>query len=64
MVIESAISNQNSEIIEIVEPNDLKLRRIVGRSKGSSRKLSQLIDILLKHFLKLNKSLIYHSLNF
>ena len=36
MVIESAISNQNSEIIEIVEPNDLKLRRIVGRSKGSS----------------------------
>ena len=58
MVIESAISNQNSEIIEIVEPNDLKLRRIVGRSKGSSRKLSQLIDILLKHFLKLNKSFI------
>ena len=64
MVIESAISNQNSEIIEIVEPNDLKLRRIVGRSKGSSRKLSQLIDILLKHFLKLNKSFTYHSLNF
>ena len=64
MVIESAISTQNSEIIEIFEPNDLKLRRIVGRSKGPSRKLSQLIDILLKHFLKPNKSFIYHSLDF
>ena len=58
MVIESAISTQNSEIIEIFEPNDLKLRRIVGRSKGPWRKLSQLIDILLKHFLKPNKSFI------
>ena len=30
MVIESAINTQNSEIIEILEPNDLKLRPIVG----------------------------------
>ena len=30
MIIESAINTQNSEIIEIFEPNDLKLRPIVG----------------------------------
>ena len=30
MVIESAVNAQNSEIIETFEPNDLKLRPIVG----------------------------------
>ena len=46
--LESAINNQNSEIIEIFEPNDLKLRPIIGGPTCPMRKLSQLTDILLK----------------
>ena len=45
MVIESAINTQNSEIIEIFEPNGLKLKTIVGDPNCPTRKLSQLIDI-------------------
>ena len=41
MVIESAINTQNSEIIEIFEPNGLKLKTIVGDPNS----VSQLIDI-------------------
>ena len=52
MITKSAINTQNSEIIE---PNDLKLRPIVGCPKYPTRKLSQLIDILLKPFLKHQK---------
>ena len=52
MVIESAINTQISEIIEIFEPNDLKPIPIVGGPKCPTRKLSQLIDILLKPFLR------------
>ena len=44
MVIESAISTQNSEIIEIFEPNDLKLRPIVGGPKCPTRKLNKSIN--------------------
>ena len=51
-IIESAINTQNSEIIEIFEPNDLNLRSIVGSHKCPKRKLSRLIDTLLKPFLK------------
>ena len=53
----------NSEIIEIFELNDLKLRPIVGAPKCPTRKLSQLIDILLKPFLKYIKSFIRDSLD-
>ena len=45
MVIEPAINTQNSEIIEMFEPNGLKLRTIVGDPNCPTRKLSQLIDI-------------------
>ena len=44
-IIESAINTQSSEIIEIFEPNDLKLRPIVGAPKCPTSELSQLIDI-------------------
>ena len=64
MIIESAINTQNSKTIEIFEPNDLKLRPIVGGPKCPTRKLSQLIDILLKLFLKRIKSYIRDSLDF
>ena len=64
MITESAINTRNSELIEISEPNDLKLRRIVGGPKCPARKLSQLIDIILKPFLKHIKSFIRDSLDF
>ena len=64
MVIESVINTQNNKIIEIFEPNDLKLIPIVGGHKCPTRKLSQLIDILLKPFLKHIKSFIRDSLDF
>ena len=64
MVIESAINTQNSEIIEIFEPNYLKLRLIEGGPKCPTRKLSQLTDILLKPFLKRIKSFIRDSFDF
>ena len=41
----------NSKIIEMSEPNDLKLRPVVGSPKCPTGKLSQLIDILLRPFL-------------
>ena len=64
MIIESAINTQNSEIIKIFEPNDLKIRPIVGGHKRLTRKLSQLIDILLKPFLKHIKNFIRDSFEF
>ena len=48
MVIESTINTQNSEIIEVFEANDLKQRPVVGGPKCPTRKLNQLIDILLQ----------------
>ena len=63
-VIESAIKTQNSEIIEIFEPNGLKLRPIVGGPKFPTRKLSQSIDILIESFLQHIKSFIFDSLCF
>ena len=64
MITKSAINTQNSELTENFEPNDLKLRPIVGGSKCPTRKLSQLIDILLKPFLKHIKSFILNNLDF
>ena len=64
MVTESAINTHNSEIIEIFKHNYLKLRPIEGGPKRRTRKLSQLIDILLKPFLKRIKSFIRDSLDF
>ena len=51
-IIESSINTQNLEMTEMFEPNDLKLRPIVDGPDCLTRKLSQLIDILLKPFLK------------
>ena len=64
IIIKSTINTQNSEIIDIFELNYLKLRPIVGGSKCPARKISQLIDILLKPFLKHINSFIRDSLDF
>ena len=59
MIIEYARYTQNSEIIEVFESNEL--RPIVWGPKCSTKKLSQIIDILLKPFLKHIKSFIQES---
>ena len=64
MVIRSAMKILNSEIIEIKKKEDFQLRPIVSRLKSSTRKLSQLINILLKPFLKRIKIFIRNSLDF
>ena len=38
-IIKSVINTENSETIESFEPNDLKLRPIIGSRKCSTRKL-------------------------
>lgn len=63
-LIESAIITQNSEVINIFEPNDLKVRPIVGGPKCPTRRLSKLLDILLKPILKHIKSYIRDSVDF
>ena len=63
-IIESAINSQSNEIIDIFKPNDLKLRPIVHGRKCPTKILSQLIDILLKPFLKHIGRFIGDSLDF
>ena len=58
------IKEQNSEVASINEPQDLKVRPIVGGPKCPTRKLSELIDALLKPFLKHVKSYIRDSIDF
>ena len=63
-LITNAIKKQNSEVVIINKLQDLKVRTIVGGSKCSTRKLRELIDILLKPFLKHVKSYIRDSIDF
>ena len=51
-------------MIEMFEPNDLKLRPTVRSPKCSIRKLSQLIDIILKSCLPRIKNFIHDSFIF
>lgn len=43
---------QNSEVISVSEPSDLKVRPIVGDATFPTRKSTYLVDILLKPFIK------------
>ena len=61
MIIASAIDAKNSGITETFEPNYLRLRPVVGGPKCPTRKLCQLIAILLKPFLTHIKSFIRDS---
>ena len=63
-LITNAIKEQNSEVVSINETQDLKIRPIVGGPKCPTRKLSELIDALLKPFLKHVKSYIRDSIDF
>lgn len=63
-LIATAIKQQNSEVFNIKEPQDLKVKPVVVGPKFPTRKLSQSIDILLQPFLKHGKSYIRDSINF
>ena len=62
--IKSAIINQNSEYILCENPLDLKFRPIVAGPACPTSKLSHLLDILLKPFLKHVKSYIKDTVHF
>ena len=47
-VIEAAIHSQNTEVVEVWEPSDLKLRSIVGGSNCPPKRLGYFLDTLLK----------------
>jgi hypothetical protein len=51
LLIKAAIENQNSELIEIFSPQDLKIRPIIGGPASPTSHLSQLVDFLLKPFM-------------
>ena len=55
-LITNTIKKQNSEVVSINEPQDVKVRPVAGGPKCPTRKLSELIDSLLKHFLEHVKS--------
>ena len=63
-LITNAIREQNSEVVSINKSQDLKVRPMVGGPKCPTRKLSELIDALLKPFLKHVKSCIRDSIDF
>ena len=63
-LITNTIKKQNSEVVSINEPQDVKVRPIVGGPKCPTRKLSELIDTLLKSFLKHVKTYIRDSTGF
>ena len=48
-IVHKAIKEQNKELITILEPKDLKLRPIVGGTKCPHRRLSNFLDLILKH---------------
>ena len=63
-IIQEAIQVKNCEYIKIYDPLDLTLRPIVAGPSCPTRRLSNLIDILLKPFLIHIKSYIKDNLDF
>ncbi|CAG2184847.1 unnamed protein product [Mytilus edulis] len=62
--ISNAISEQNSEYIELLTPNDLKFRPIVGGPSSVTQNLSHFIDIVLKPLCREVPSFIRDDLEF
>ena len=63
-LLNKVIKGQNSEIINYPEPDDLKLRPIISGINCPTKKLSNLIDKILKPLLKHVKSYIRDSIQF
>ena len=62
-VTEIAIHPQNTEVVEVREPSELKLRPIVGVPNCPTRRLSNFLDTLLKPYLKHIKSYVQNSVD-
>ncbi|CAC5363519.1 unnamed protein product [Mytilus coruscus] len=62
--ISNAVSEQNSEYIELLRPNDLKFRPIVGGPNSVTQNLSHFIDIVLKPLCREVPSFIRDDLEF
>ena len=66
-IIQELCNEQKSEYIEVLNPDDLQLRPIVGGPRCETSHLSSLLDILLKPFLTKVESYLrddIHFLNF
>ena len=63
-ITQEAIQAQNSEYIKIYEPSDLTLQPIVSGPNCPTRRLSNLVDIILKPFLIHTNSYIKDNLDF
>ena len=62
--IAAAIEEQNSECIELLQPDDLKLRPIVAGPNCPTRPLSYMVDLLIKPLLLHVKSYIKDGIDF
>ena len=63
-VIEAAVHSQNTEVVEVRESRDLKLRSIVGGPICPTRRISYFLDTVLKPYLKYVKSYIRDNVDF
>ena len=63
-IIAEEIKKQNSEIINILEPSDLKVRPIIAGPECPTKRLSNLIDIILKPMVQKIKSYIKDDIDF
>ena len=63
-LIKNATKDQNKEVISVFEPEDLKLRPIVGGPKCPTRRLSKFLDTLLKPLIKHVQSNIKDNIDF
>ena len=62
--IKAAIHSQNTEVVEVREPRDLKLRPIAREPNCQTRRLNYFLDTLLEPYLKHVKSYIRDSVDF
>ena len=63
-ILNTAIKEQNKELIAISEPKDVKLRPTVGEPKHPTRRLSNFLDQILKPLTKHIKSNIKGNIKF
>jgi len=63
-IIQDAIKHSNSEYIELMDPDDLNFRPIVAGTNCETSRLSSLLDILLKPFVKYVNSNITNNIDF
>ena len=62
-IIQDAIKHSNSEYIELMDPDDLNFRPIVAGTNCETSRLSSLLDILLKPFVKYVNSNITNNID-